>query len=108
MLAMVLSACNEKDEILGKIQGVQWIQEHENNILYMTKDNEMSYYEPGSGNAYHDFDLCNVYDYDKEEKRFVFEGNYCEMKILSFDEENGVLKMEVDGEEILFKKDINR
>lgn len=109
VISLLLSGCVEKKEqqkteLLDGITNVNWIQEGEYK-LFFTDDGKISYYSVSAGNPYNNFDLCENYQYNAQNKEFTFDSDACSMKLIKFEKEKNKLNLLVDGNEINFIKE---
>ena len=112
VFVLMLSGCEEKkpkenNSLPEGVAEVEWLQEDNRDYrLFLSGDGEISYYSPGAGNPYHDFDLCETYTYHEETNEFSFNSNACSMKFLSISADKSILYLLVDGEKLVFRKEI--
>ena len=110
VFVFILGGCTEK-ELVEKstlpegVPNVEWFQNDDSDYkLFLSEDGTVSYYSPGAGSPYHNFDLCENYTYNEKNKTFLFNSNSCTMKFIRISEDKTELELLVDGERIMFKK----
>ena len=110
----LLSGCGEKETeehtpLPKGVTDVVWLQEDGSDYrLVLGKDGTVSYYSPGAGNPYHDYDLCENYTYNAENYEFSFGTNSCSMKLIDITDDGKTLLLLVDGEKITFHREDSR
>lgn len=106
LCVVMLTGCSEVSLPPKGVTEVVWLQEGNSDYrLFLGEDHSVSYYSPGAGNPYHDFDLCETYSYNEKSKVFSFEDNACSMAFLRIEEDGKKLHLLVDGDEITYFKE---
>lgn len=105
LCVVMLAGCSEASLPPTGVTEVVWLQEDGSDYqLFLGADGAVSYYSPGAGNPYHDFDLCETYTYDKSTQEFLFESSACSMTFVRVDADGKTLQLVVDGDPITYRK----
>lgn len=105
---LLISGCSDggqENSLPEGVGNVLWLQDDGSDYeLQFNEDSTVSYYSPGAGNPYRDFDLCETYEYNADTQNFSFDSDACTMEFVKIAENNSELTLLVDGEVVTYRK----